>query len=158
MKKNVKKVHKAKAHPKKKKPSKGKEKVEKVMHEFKAGKLHSGSKSGPEVENPKQAIAIALSEARKSGAKIPKKKKQSLQICDVFDIGISYVPKKGLYMSHEKIMKKCSSDLMKDAKHYEKDAKHTKSKVKKKHDMVEKKEAVSAAKDLKKRAKMSHEY
>ncbi len=57
---------------------KGKEKrkgkIEKVMHEFKEGKLHSGSKKGPEVENPKQAIAIALSEARKSGAKLPKKK------------------------------------------------------------------------------------
>lgn len=50
-------------------------KVEKVMHEFKEGKLHSGSKKGPEVKNPKQAVAIALSEARKSGAKIPKKKK-----------------------------------------------------------------------------------
>lgn len=45
------------------------------MHEFKEGKLHSGSKKGPQVENPKQAIAIALSEARKKGAKIPKKKK-----------------------------------------------------------------------------------
>ncbi len=75
MKKHVKKMPKVKAPSKKKKPSKGKAKVEKVMHEFKEGKLHSGSKSGPEVENPKQAIAIALSEARKSGAKIPKKKK-----------------------------------------------------------------------------------
>ena len=54
--------------------SKEKKKVEKVMHEFKEGKLHSGSKKGPEVSNPKQAIAIALSEARKSGAKTPKKK------------------------------------------------------------------------------------
>jgi hypothetical protein len=41
-------------------------KVEKVMHEFGAGKLHSGSKKGPKVSNPKQAIAIALSEARKT--------------------------------------------------------------------------------------------
>jgi hypothetical protein len=40
-------------------------KVKKVMKEFKAGKLHSGSKKGPTVKNPKQAIAIALSEARK---------------------------------------------------------------------------------------------
>jgi hypothetical protein len=40
-------------------------KIEKVMHEFKAGALHSGSKKGPKVTNPKQAIAIALSEARK---------------------------------------------------------------------------------------------
>ena len=40
-------------------------KVEKVMHEFKEGELHSGSKKGPEVTGRKQAIAIALSEARK---------------------------------------------------------------------------------------------
>lgn len=60
----------------KKKLTKGKKKVEKVMHEFKEGKLHSGSKKGPEVKSPKQAIAIALSEARKSGSKIPKKKKK----------------------------------------------------------------------------------
>ena len=58
----------------KKSHSKGKAKVEKVMHEFKEHKLHSGSKKGPEVTSPKQAIAIALSEARKSGAKVPKKK------------------------------------------------------------------------------------
>lgn len=49
-------------------------KVKKVMHEFKSGKLHSGSKKGPEVTNPKQAIAIALSEARKKGMKVSKKK------------------------------------------------------------------------------------
>lgn len=42
-----------------------KNKVEKVMKEFKQGKLHSGSKQGPEVKNRKQAVAIALSEARK---------------------------------------------------------------------------------------------
>ena len=52
-----------------------KAKMEKVMDEFKSGVLHSGSKKGPKVENPKQAIAIGLSEARKAGAKIPKKKK-----------------------------------------------------------------------------------
>jgi hypothetical protein len=40
-------------------------KVGKVMGEYKEGKLHAGSKKGPEVTNPKQAIAIALSEARK---------------------------------------------------------------------------------------------
>jgi len=48
-------------------------KVEKVMREYKEGKLHSGSKKGPVVKDRKQAVAIALSEARKSGAKIPKK-------------------------------------------------------------------------------------
>lgn len=52
---------------------KGAAKISKVMGEFKAGTLHSGSKKGPEVTNPKQAVAIALSEARKAGAKIPKK-------------------------------------------------------------------------------------
>ena len=51
-----------------------KKKVKKVMGEFEAGKLHSGSKKGPVVSNPKQAVAIGLSEARKAGAKIPKKK------------------------------------------------------------------------------------
>ncbi len=55
--------------------SKGKLKIKKVMHEMKEGELHSGSKKGPVVTNPKQGIAIALSEARESGAKIPKKKK-----------------------------------------------------------------------------------
>lgn len=58
------------------KKTKSKSKVEKVMHEFKEGKLHSGSKKGPIVTNPKQAIAISLSEARKVGAKIPKKGKK----------------------------------------------------------------------------------
>lgn len=38
-------------------------KVKKVMHEYGEGKLHSGSKKGPVVTNPKQGIAIALSEA-----------------------------------------------------------------------------------------------
>ena len=47
-------------------------KVKKVMHEFKEGQLHSGSKKGPEVSNPKQAIAIALSESRKVGKKSKK--------------------------------------------------------------------------------------
>ena len=50
-------------------PKKGEYKVPKVMSEFKAGELHSGSKSGPVVKNPKQAIAIALSEARSVGKK-----------------------------------------------------------------------------------------
>jgi hypothetical protein len=42
-----------------------KNKVSKVMHEWGKGKLHSGSKHGPEVTNQKQAVAIAFSEARK---------------------------------------------------------------------------------------------
>lgn len=45
-------------------------KVAKVMREFKAGTLHSGSKKGPKVTNPKQALAIAMSEARRTG--VPK--------------------------------------------------------------------------------------
>lgn len=44
-------------------------KIKKVMGEFKAGKLHSGSKKGPIVSNKKQAVAIAMSEARKKGKK-----------------------------------------------------------------------------------------
>ena len=42
---------------------KGKSKIGKVLHEFKEGSLHSGSKKGPVVTNPAQAKAIALSEA-----------------------------------------------------------------------------------------------
>lgn len=49
-------------------------KVKKVMAEFGAGKLHSGSKKGPEVTNPKQALAIAFNEARQAGQKTPRKK------------------------------------------------------------------------------------
>lgn len=74
------KVHKQieKLHKKEdKKDPKPKNKVEKVMHEYKEGKLHSGSKKGPEVSSRKQAVAIALSEARKAGEKVkPKKKKK----------------------------------------------------------------------------------
>lgn len=43
----------------------GQAKVGKVMGEFKAGELHSGSKTGPVVKSREQAVAIALSEARK---------------------------------------------------------------------------------------------
>jgi Family of unknown function (DUF6496) len=47
-------------------------KVEKAMHEMHEGKLKSG-KSNKKVTNPKQAVAIGLSEAREEGAKVPKK-------------------------------------------------------------------------------------
>ena len=46
-----------------------KAKIAKVMHEFKSGALHSGSKKGPEVKSRKQAVAIALSEARRNPMK-----------------------------------------------------------------------------------------
>jgi len=46
-----------------------KEIIETEMKKFKHGDLHSGSKKGKVVSNPKQAIAISLSEARKSGKK-----------------------------------------------------------------------------------------
>jgi hypothetical protein len=58
----------------KKTSTKAQKKVKKVMHEYKHGELHTGSKKGPQVKSRKQAVAIALSEARKSGAKIPPKK------------------------------------------------------------------------------------
>jgi hypothetical protein len=48
------------------------EKVEEVMHEMKEGKLKTGT--GKKVTSQKQAIAIGLSEAKKEGAKVPKKK------------------------------------------------------------------------------------
>jgi hypothetical protein len=48
------------------------EKVEEVMHEMKEGKLKTGT--GKKVTSQKQAVAIGLSEAKKEGAKVPKKK------------------------------------------------------------------------------------
>jgi len=52
---------------------KAQKKVKKAMHERKEGTLKSG-KSGKKVTSKKQAIAIGLSEARKEGGKVPKKK------------------------------------------------------------------------------------
>ena len=46
-----------------------KETIERVMHEYKHGVLHSGSKAGPKVKSRKQAIAIAMSEAGKKKGK-----------------------------------------------------------------------------------------
>ncbi|WP_345213242.1 DUF6496 domain-containing protein [Mucilaginibacter gynuensis] len=55
---------------------KAQKKVEETMHEMKEGKLKSGS--GKKVTSKKQAVAIGLSEARKEGAKVPKKKKETV--------------------------------------------------------------------------------
>lgn len=78
MKKAIKKALKHKdvlgAGAKKRKKLKGRDKISAVMEEFSRGTLHSGS--GAKVTNSKQALAIGYSEARKRGAKIPKKKKK----------------------------------------------------------------------------------
>ena len=52
---------------------KAQSKVKRAMHERKIGTLRSG-RSGSQVKSSKQAIAIGLSEARRSGAKVPRKK------------------------------------------------------------------------------------
>jgi hypothetical protein len=70
-----KKSTKKKSSGEKKYSKKSGEKVERAMHEKKAGTLRSGS--GKKVTSRKQAVAIGLSEARKAGAKVPKKKKSS---------------------------------------------------------------------------------
>ena len=54
---------------------KASDKVEKAMHERKRGTLRSGS--GKKVTSKKQAIAIGLSQARKAGGKVPKKRTSS---------------------------------------------------------------------------------
>ena len=55
---------------------KAQQKVRKAMHERKRGTLKSG-RSGRKVRSRRQAIAIGLSEARRSGAKVPRRKKSS---------------------------------------------------------------------------------
>lgn len=55
---------------------KAQNKVKKAMHEYKKGSLKMG-KSGKKVKSRKQAIAIGLSEARHSGAKVPSRRKRS---------------------------------------------------------------------------------
>jgi len=59
----------------KKYSDKAQEKVEKVMHEFKEGKLKSSS--GDQVKSRKQAVAIGISEAREEGLKAPSKNKKN---------------------------------------------------------------------------------
>lgn len=58
---------------------------------------------------------------------------------------------------HKKIMEKASKALKKDAAHYKVEAKQAKGKHKK-EELIERKEALSASKDLKKRAMKAHEY
>ncbi len=58
---------------KKKYSDKSRKKIEKVMEEYKEGKLKSG-RSGKKVKSRKQAVAIGISEARKAGGKVPAKK------------------------------------------------------------------------------------
>jgi len=55
---------------------KAQRKVKRAMHERKRGTLRSG-RSGKKVKSRKQAIAIGLSEARRAGAKVPRKRKSS---------------------------------------------------------------------------------
>jgi hypothetical protein len=52
-------------------------KIHKVMHEFKEGDLKGGKGDHPKVKSRKQAVAIALSEAREAGYKVPPEKSAS---------------------------------------------------------------------------------
>jgi len=79
--------------------AKGAAKVAKVMGEFKRGELHSGSKEGPKVKNPKQAVAIAMSEARKAGMKAPMKKNEGGKVGKMPPLGESV--KSGNRMAEE---------------------------------------------------------
>lgn len=58
-----------KPEAKRKYSEKANKKVHKVIREFEEGKLHSGSKKGPQVKNLKQAVAIGISEAKRKGYK-----------------------------------------------------------------------------------------
>ena len=55
--------------------SKAKKKVGRALHEYKRGKLKIGGKSRKKVKSRKQAIAIGLSEARRAGGKVPRKRR-----------------------------------------------------------------------------------
>ncbi len=67
-------TRKKKASVTKKYSPKAEKKIHKVMKEFSEGKLHSGSKKGPRVTSPKQAIAIGISEALRRGFKAGRKR------------------------------------------------------------------------------------
>lgn len=87
-------------------------KVAKVMREYKEGKLHSGSKKGPKVKSRDQAVAIALSEARRAGEKVAKK-------ADGGSVSSGpktrYTPLKGRRMARERAMEKWAEQRMRHA-------------------------------------------
>ena len=95
------------------------EKIAKVMREYKEGKLHSGSKKGPVVKNPKQAMAIALSEARAA-----KKAKGGEIFSDEYMAYESKGPKtrytaaKGRRMAKERAMERRALDKARHAEKY----------------------------------------
>jgi hypothetical protein len=102
--------------------AKGK-KIAKVMREYKKGELHSGSKKGPVVKDRKQAVAIALSEARKAGAKVPKKADGGI----FNDENLAYkskgpktryTPAKGRRMARERAMERRALDKARHAEKY----------------------------------------
>lgn len=90
---------------------KGEQKIGRVMEEFTKGKLHSGSKEGPKVKTTKQAVAIALNEARAAGAKIPMKKARGGS-AEADDVMVARMTKdelsqgaKGIRMAKERMLK-----------------------------------------------------
>ena len=102
---------------------KGKSKIGKVMGEYKAGKLHSGSKKGPVVKSEKQAMAIALSEARKAGAKIPKKAEGGIFSNEYMAYESKgpktrYTAAKGRRMARERAMERRALDKARHAEKY----------------------------------------
>ncbi|HEY6974851.1 MAG TPA: DUF6496 domain-containing protein [Chitinophagaceae bacterium] len=84
---------------------KSQQKVKKSMEEMKKGKLKSG-RSGKKVTNPKQAIAIGLSEARKEGGKVPPKKKGAKKAAPKKAAKKAAPKKKGTKKSAKKSSKK----------------------------------------------------
>ena len=81
------------------------QKIGRVMTEFTEGKLHSGSKEGPKVKSTKQAVAIALNEARAAGAKIPRVKRAEGTPMGMGPEGVSTRPvdKKGRRMTMDEM-------------------------------------------------------
>jgi Family of unknown function (DUF6496) len=98
-------------------------KVQKVMREYKEGKLHSGSKKGPLVKNREQAVAIALSEARKAGAKIPKKAEGGIFNDEAMAYQSKgpktrYTPAKGRREARERAMERRAREAMERAEKF----------------------------------------